>query len=106
MPRTKGSLNRSTEQVRRAVSELLEMSAPKMINWLDQVANGVPGKDSAGNVEGWFVKPDPGKAVDLVLKAAEYHIPKLARTEVSGIDGEAIEMNGEFSLKFVDANGK
>lgn len=72
MARTKGSLNKSTEQVRRAVAELLEMSAPRMISWLEKVAEG----DKA---EG--IKPDPGKAVDLVLKAAEYHIPKLARTE-------------------------
>jgi hypothetical protein len=30
---------------------------------------------------------DPGKAADLYLKAIEYHIPKLARSEVSGPDG-------------------
>ena len=72
MPRPKGSANKSTEQVRRAVAELLEMSAPRMIGWLQIVADGDEAKG---------VKADPGKAVDLVLKAAEYHIPKLARTE-------------------------
>ncbi|WP_343819781.1 hypothetical protein ISN75_06800 [Dyella marensis] len=51
------------------------MSAPKMAGWLDKVANG---DEKLG------VKADPGKAVDLILKAAEYHIPKLARTEHSG----------------------
>lgn len=72
MARTKGSVNKSTEQVRRAVAELLEMSAPRMMGWLEKVASGDKGEG---------IKPDPGRAVDLVLKAAEYHIPKLARTE-------------------------
>jgi hypothetical protein len=30
---------------------------------------------------------DPGKAADLYLKAIEYHIPKLARSEQTGPDG-------------------
>ena len=31
------------------------------------------------------------KAADLYLRAIEYHIPKLARTEVSGTNGEPIK---------------
>jgi hypothetical protein len=82
MARTKGSLNKSTEQVRRAVAELLEMSAPKMIGWLEKVSEGIPAStDEAGQVTNWLVKPEPSKAVALVLQAAEFHIPKLARTE-------------------------
>jgi hypothetical protein len=60
----------------------LTMSAPKMVGWLELVANGDEEKG---------VKADPGKAIDLVLKAAEYHIPKLARTEHSGLDGNPIQ---------------
>jgi hypothetical protein len=30
--------------------------------------------------------------LDIMLKMSEYHIPKLARTEVTGKDGEAQEM--------------
>lgn len=81
MARPLGSANKSTEQVRRAVAELLTLSAPKMVGWLQLVADGDEEKG---------VKADPGKAIDLVLKAAEYHIPKLARTEHSGLDGEPI----------------
>ena len=81
MARPKGALNVSTEQVRRAISELLTLSAPKMIAWLQTVAEGDEDKG---------IKADPGKAVDLILKAAEYHIPKLARTEMSGPDGGAV----------------
>jgi hypothetical protein len=32
---------------------------------------------------------DPYKALDLMNKLSEYHIPKLARTEVTGADGGA-----------------
>jgi hypothetical protein len=30
---------------------------------------------------------DPAKKLDLYLRAIEYHIPKLARSEVSGLNG-------------------
>lgn len=33
------------------------------------------------------VKPNPAKAFELFQSVVEYHIPKLARTEVSGKDG-------------------
>ena len=94
MARTPGSINKSTEQVRRAVSELLTRSAPKMVEWLDMVAYG---NESLG------VKADPGKAVDLVLKAAEYHIPKLARTEVLGDPDKPLFIS---KIELVPMNGK
>lgn len=84
MARPKGSPNRSTEQVRRAIASLLEMSAPRMIEWLQKVADGIPEKDEEGKQVGWINKPDPASATNLVLKAAEFHIPKLARTEMVG----------------------
>jgi hypothetical protein len=85
--RKPGSLNKSTEQVRRAVAELLRLSAPRMIDWLEQTACGIrePGtvdKDTGLVTPGaWIIRPDPKGAAELVLKAAEYHIPKLARVE-------------------------
>ena len=73
--RTKGVPNKSTQLVREAIANLLERNAPNMDRWLNQVA-----------------KEDPYKALDLMNKLSEYHIPKLARTEVTGKDGEAQEM--------------
>ncbi len=49
-----------------------------MERWLQRVAEG-------DEVLG--LKPDPHKALDIMLKMSEYHIPKLARTEISGVDG-------------------
>ena len=48
--------------------------------WLSQVANGY------GDKEG-----DPAKAIDLLVKLAEYGAPKLARTEHIGENGSAIK---------------
>lgn len=68
--RPKGVPNKSTSMVREAIANLLERNAPNMDRWLNQVA-----------------QEDPYKALDLMNKMAEYHIPKLARTEVTGKDG-------------------
>jgi hypothetical protein len=73
--RPKGAVNKSTAIVREAIANLLERNAPNMDRWLNEVA-----------------AEDPYKALDLMNKLSEYHIPKLARTEVTGKDGEAQEM--------------
>lgn len=66
----KGAINKTTADVRQAIAMLAESSAPKVQEWLQVVAND-----------------DPAKALDLWLKMIEYHIPKLARTELTGKDG-------------------
>jgi hypothetical protein len=73
--RPKGMPNKSTSKVREAIAELLERNAGSMDRWLNEVAD-----------------KDPYKALDLMQKLSEYHIPKLARTEVTGKDGDAQEM--------------
>ncbi len=73
--RPKGMPNKATSKVREAIAELLERNAPNMDRWLNEVAD-----------------KDPHKALDIIQKLSEYHIPKLARTEVTGRDGEAQEM--------------
>lgn len=80
MGRPKGSLNKATQSVREMIAQVAEQNALKFAEWLQRVAEG----DEKN-------RPDPGKAAELYLKAIEYHIPKLARTEVSGTDGGPIE---------------
>lgn len=75
MGRPKGSPNKSTAAVREAIANLLDRNSEKMDEWLQLVAYG----DSELGV-----KPQPDKALDIMQKLAEYHIPKLARTEVVG----------------------
>jgi hypothetical protein len=68
--RPKGMPNKSTSIVREAIANLLERNAPNMDRWLNEVAD-----------------KDPHKALDIIQKLSEYHIPKLARTEVTGAGG-------------------
>ena len=76
--RPKGAPNKSTAAVREAIARMAEDNADKFAEWLTQVA-----ADS------------PEKACDIYLKAIEYHIPKLARTEVTGAE------NGPLTIKVV-----
>jgi hypothetical protein len=65
--RPKGSPNKATAAVREAIAQFAEQNVGKLQEWLDQVA-----------------EKDPAKAADLFVRVLEYHVPKLARTEVSG----------------------
>lgn len=79
--RPKGSPNKATAAVREAIAVFAEGNAHKLQEWLDDVASGAGGN-----------RPDPAKAADLYLRAIEYHIPKLARTEHVGDNDGPIEM--------------
>ena len=67
--------NKATSAVREAIARMAEENSENFIGWLNQVA--------ASN---------PEKACDIYLKAIEYHIPKLARTEVTGNDNGPVIM--------------
>ena len=81
--RPKGSPNKATAAVREAIAVFAEGNAHKLQEWLDDIAMGVGGN-----------KPDPAKTADLYLRAIEYHIPKLARTEMTGVDGGPVQVSG------------
>ena len=81
--RPKGIPNKSTTIVREAIANLLDRNAEKMDEWLHLVAYG----DAELGV-----KPQPDKALDIMQKMAEYHIPKLARTEVVGDKDTPLEL--------------
>ena len=51
------------------------------------LANVMSGDLPSGAVLKWVVKPAPGAATDTMLRALEYHIPKLSRAELTGKDG-------------------
>ncbi|CAB4214935.1 hypothetical protein UFOVP1469_23 [uncultured Caudovirales phage] len=68
--RKAGVGNKTTVDVRNAIALIAQDNAGNFAQWLGEVA-----------------LEDPGKAADLYLKAIEYHIPKLARSEVSGPNG-------------------
>lgn len=48
-----------------------------------------------GDLETWIrstADTDPGRAADLLIRMAEYHFPKLARSELSGPEGEGLSI--------------
>lgn len=63
--RPKGAKNRVTRDVRAAIAELLQANVHKVPTWLDAVA-----------------KKNPARALELLIRLLEYHIPKLARSEM------------------------
>lgn len=84
--RVKGVPNKATSTVREAIANLLERNGENMDSWLQMVAYGD---------EALKVKAQPDRALEIMAKLSEYHIPKLARTEVTGNDG------GPLSIKVV-----
>lgn len=79
--RVPGSKNKNTVAIRNAYQNLVEMNLENMSLWIGQVA-----------------ADDPSKAIDLMIKLSEYVIPKLARTEVTGKDGEDLFKDLTFSF--------
>lgn len=85
--RQKGSPNRVTTEFRDTVRRLLEDNSDNVGRWLTAVAEG----------DGQSVKPDPGKALDLIAKLAEFAAPKLARTEVVGDQNAPVRIKIEWA---------
>lgn len=79
--RKKGSKNKATKEIREAYQKLTEDNLDNMSIWLSQIAG-----------------EDPAKAMDLMLRLSEYIIPKLARQEMVGNDGEDLFKNVKFQF--------
>ena len=77
--RAPGTPNKATLEAKQAIASFVDGNAHRLTEWLDQVAIGDPSND---------IKPNPAKAFELFQSVVEYHIPKLARTELAG-DKEA-----------------
>jgi hypothetical protein len=79
--RPKGKPNNATITAREAIARVLDSNAENLGRWLSSVAQGERDPQDA---EKWLRRPDPGLALKLAMDMAEYHIPKLARTEING----------------------
>ena len=101
--RPKGAPNKTTATAREAFAKLVEGNAPKMQDWLYKVADGIPLMETITKGEEtyerqaqkngvllWLVPPAPDKALDIMQKMAEYHIPKLARVEQVGDEAKPV----------------
>lgn len=72
--RTPGTLNQATADARKAIGKFVDGNAHRLQDWLDRIA-----------------KKDPERAFGLFQSVIEYHVPKLARSELTGKDGAPLE---------------
>lgn len=68
--------NKATAAAREAIARLVDGNAGRMQEWLDQIA------ETEGPLAAWKCMTD----------VIEYHIPKLARTELTGEGGGALKI--------------
>jgi hypothetical protein len=109
--RAKGTPNKATRDFRNTVTALLEGNAQNVSQWLSEVALGKQAIDKDGNpkfdAQGepvMVLKPDPGKALDLMAKLAEFAAPKLARVEHTGDPNAPIRTVNRIELVALDGH--
>jgi hypothetical protein len=74
--RSAGTPNRSTALAREAIAQFVDGNSHMLQEWLEAIANDP--------------KHGPKQAFDCFMQVAEYHVPKLARTEHTGSDDKPI----------------
>lgn len=72
----KGVPNKSTAQAREAIAMFVDGNADRLQGWLDQIAED----------------KGPQAAFDCFTSLLEYHVPKLARHEHTGNNGDKIKV--------------
>lgn len=75
--RPKGSPNKATTRAREAIADFVEGNSVRINGWLEEVYQ-VKGAEAALNIFRDFV---------------EFHVPKLGRTELTGKDGDKLELH-------------
>jgi hypothetical protein len=84
--RQAGTPNKATGAARLAFATFVDNNADKLQNWLDDIATNE--------------KLGPKVAFDCLMQVAEFHVPKLARTEHIGSEEQPVKVIHEH--KFLD----
>jgi len=74
--RPPGRGNNATVNAREAIARFVDGNAPRLQAWLDEIA----------------IKDGPAAAFRCFADIVEYHVPKLARTEVVGPGGTPLQL--------------
>lgn len=74
--RPKGSVDKKILRGRHAIAEFVEGNAHRLVGWLDAMA-----------------ETDPEAAFKAYMSVVQYHIPALQRQEITGKDGERLQIN-------------
>jgi hypothetical protein len=91
--RAPGTPNKATQEARQAIGAFVDGNAHRLTEWLDQVAAGVKAIDAETGEEKFVVPPNPAKAFDMFQSVVEYHVPKLARTELTGDPNKPMQVD-------------
>ena len=83
MPSRKGSPNKATAAAREAIARFVDGNAGRLQGWLDEIAE----RDGAR------------AAYQCFMDVVEYHVPKLARTEISGDPDNPVKTSLEVTFK-------
>ena len=73
--RIAGTPNKSTSDAREAIASFVQGNVDRLNGWLDAIA-----------------AKDPDAAFKAFMSVIEYHIPKLARSELTGKDGKDLSL--------------
>jgi hypothetical protein len=84
--RASGTPNKATKDARQAIAAFVDENAHRLAEWLDRVS-----------------EENPAKAFEMFQSVVEYHIPKLARTELSGPNGGPQQHEHEWTVNLVRA---
>ncbi len=84
--RPKGSQNKVTREAKEDLAEFVNGNAHRLLGWLDAIA-----------------AENPAAAFDRYMSVVEFAIPKLQRQEITGKDGERLQINLVTGLPAVDA---
>jgi len=85
--RPKGSRNHITKVIEEQYANVLNNRLPDLQRWIEETA-----------------AENPAKAADLLMRLSERFLPILARTEITGADGEDLFKNLKFDFGNADDN--
>lgn len=77
--RSRGVPNKNKQEFKIALNNMLEYAAPRMVGWLDKIAEDKIDKETGEVIR----EGNPEKALETISKFIEYIHPKLARSDVS-----------------------
>lgn len=101
----KGRPNKATATLKEAITHIVDSTRDDCLKWLQAVAEGERESDPILDDEGnpvldengdpklewsWLRRPEPGTALKLWTDLAEFLQPKLARTEHTDAQGNAL----------------
>lgn len=74
--RPPGRSNNATLDARKAIADFVDGNAHRLVEWLDRIA-----------------EDNPAKAFELYQSVIEYHVPKLARSELVGDPAKPLQQH-------------